>query len=202
LAGENILLGKIMEEPVQSSLQITHLLKKWSEGNQEVLDKLMPLVYDELRRQASRYLRRERANHTLQTTALIHEAYLKLIDQNQVEWQNRTHFFAIAAQAMRRILVDYARERNRDKRGGAAENLPLEEAAFVVSPEKGVDLVALDEALTRLAKFDERQARVVELRYFSGLSIDETAEILGVSNVTVRRDWNMAKAWLHQQITK
>ena len=191
-----------MEEPVRSSLQITQLLKKWSEGNQEVLDKLMPLVYEELRRQASRYLRRERANHTLQTTALIHEAYLKLIDQNQVEWQNRTHFFAIAAQAMRRILVDYARERNRDKRGGAAENLPLEEAAFVVSQEKAVDLVALDEALTRLAKFDERQARVVELRYFSGLSIDETAEILGISNVTVRRDWNMAKAWLHQQITK
>jgi RNA polymerase sigma factor (TIGR02999 family) len=194
---------KIMEKPVGDSLQITQLLKKWSEGNQEVLDKLMPLVYDELRRQASRYLRRERANHTLQTTALIHEAYLKLIDQNQVEWQNRTHFFAIAAQAMRRILVDYARERNRDKRGGAAENLPLEEAAFVVAAqEKTVDLVALDEALTRLAKFDERQARVVELRYFSGLSIDETAEILGVSNVTVRRDWNMAKAWLHQQITK
>ncbi len=178
------------------------MLKKWSEGNQEILDKLMPLVYEELRRQASRYLRRERANHTLQTTALIHEAYLKLIDQNQVEWQNRTHFFAIAAQAMRRILVDYARERNREKRGGAAENLPLEEAAFVVSGEKSVDLVALDEALTRLAEFDERQARVVELRYFSGLSIDETADILGVSNVTVRRDWNMAKAWLHQQITK
>jgi RNA polymerase sigma factor (TIGR02999 family) len=191
-----------MEEPVRNSLQITQMLKKWSEGNQEVLDKLMPLVYNELRRQASRYLRRERANHTLQTTALIHEAYLKLIDQNQVEWQNRTHFYAIAAQAMRRILVDYARERNREKRGGAAENLPLEEAAFVVSEGKNVDLVALDEALTRLAQFDERQARVVELRYFSGLSIDETADILGVSNVTVRRDWNMAKAWLHQQISK
>ncbi|HEX8249707.1 MAG TPA: sigma-70 family RNA polymerase sigma factor [Pyrinomonadaceae bacterium] len=191
-----------MEEPIRNSLQITQLLKKWSEGNQEVLDKLMPLVYEELRRQASRYLRRERSNHTLQTTALIHEAYLKLIDQNQVEWQNRTHFFAIAAQAMRRILVDYARERNREKRGGAAENLPIEEAAFVVSEEKNVDLVALDEALNRLAEFDERQARVVELRYFSGLSIDETADILGVSNVTVRRDWNMAKAWLHQQISK
>ena len=191
-----------MEEPVRNSLQITQLLRKWSEGNQEVLDKLMPLVYDELRRQASRYLRRERANHTLQTTALIHEAYLKLIDQNQVEWQNRTHFFAIAAQAMRRILVDYARERNREKRGGAAENLPLEEAAFVIAQGKNVDLVALDEALNRLAEFDERQARVVELRYFSGLSIDETADVLGISNVTVRRDWNMAKAWLHQQITK
>jgi RNA polymerase sigma factor (TIGR02999 family) len=161
----------------------------------------MPLIYDELRRQASRYLRKERSNHTLQTTALINEAYLKLIDQREVEWQNRNHFFAIAAQAMRRILVDYARERKRDKRGGAAENLPLEEAAFAVSPEKSVDLVALDEALNRLAKLDERQARVVELRYFSGLSIDETAEILGVSNVTVRRDWDFAKAWLHSQLT-
>jgi RNA polymerase sigma factor (TIGR02999 family) len=191
-----------MEKSVPSSMQITQLLKKWSEGNQEILDKLMPLVYEELRRQASRYLRRERSNHTLQTTALIHEAYLKLVDQKEVEWQSRAHFFAIAAQAMRRILVDYARERHRDKRGGNAENLPIEEALMVSSQEKSVDLVALDEALTRLAKFDERQARVVELRYFSGLSIEETADVLGVSNVTVRRDWNMAKAWLHQQITK
>jgi RNA polymerase sigma factor (TIGR02999 family) len=191
-----------MEKSVPSSMQITQLLKKWSEGNQEILDKLMPLVYEELRRQASRYLRRERSNHTLQTTALIHEAYLKLVDQKEVEWQSRGHFFAIAAQAMRRILVDYARERHRDKRGGNAENLPIEEALMVSSQEKSVDLVALDEALTRLAEFDERQARVVELRYFSGLSIDETADVLGVSNVTVRRDWNMAKAWLHQQITK
>ena len=190
-----------MEKSVSSSLQITQLLKKWSEGNQEILDKLMPLVYEELRRQASRYLRRERSNHTLQTTALIHEAYLKLVDQKEVEWQSRSHFFAIAAQAMRRILVDYARERHREKRGGAAENLPLEEALMISSQEKSVDLVALDEALNRLAEFDERQARVVELRYFSGLSIEETADILGVSNVTVRRDWNMAKAWLHQQIT-
>lgn len=183
-------------------MQITQLLKKWSEGNQEILDKLMPLVYEELRRQASRYLRRERSNHTLQTTALIHEAYLKLVDQKEVEWQSRAHFFAIAAQAMRRILVDYARERHRDKRGGNAENLPIEDALMISSKEKSVDLVALDEALTRLAEFDERQARVVELRYFSGLSIEETADVLGVSNVTVRRDWNMAKAWLHQQITK
>lgn len=191
-----------MEESTQNTRQITQMLKEWSEGNRQVLDHLMPLVYEELRRQASRYLRKERDGHTLQTTALIHEAYLKLIDQNQVKWQNRSHFFAIAAQAMRRILVDYARERHREKRGGAAENLPIEEAAFVVSTEKSVDLVALDEALTRLAEFDERQARVVELRYFSGLSIDETAEVLDISNVTVRRDWNLAKAWLHQQISK
>lgn len=191
-----------MEKSAQDSRQITLMLKEWSEGKREALDKLMPLVYEELRRQASRYLRRERSNHTLQTTALINEAYLKLINQNEVQWQSRSHFFAIAAQAMRRILVDYARERHREKRGGAAENLPIDEAAFVVSQEKSVDLVALDEALTRLAAFDERQARIVELRYFSGLDIEETARILGVSNATVRRDWNMAKAWLHQQITK
>ena len=186
----------------ENSQQITQLLKQWSNGDAEVLDDLMPLVYVELRRQASSYLRRERSNHTLQPTALINEAYLKLIDQRDVKWQNRAHFFAIAAQAMRRILVDYARERKREKRGGAAENLPIEEAAFVISKEKSIDLVALDEALNKLAKFDERQAKVVELRYFSGLSIDETAEVLNVSNVTIRRDWNMAKAWLLQEITK
>jgi RNA polymerase sigma factor (TIGR02999 family) len=191
-----------MEDAAQNSPHITQMLKQWSEGNQQVLDQILPLVYEELRRQASRYLRRERKGHTLQTTALINEAYLKLIDQKNVNWQNRSHFFAIAAQAMRRILVDYARERHREKRGGAAENLPIEEAAFVISSEKSVDLVALDEALTRLARFDERQARVVELRYFSGLSIDETAEVLSISNVTVRRDWNLAKAWLHREISK
>ncbi len=186
----------------ENSQQITQLLKQWSDGDAEVLDDLMPLVYVELRRQASGYLRRERSNHTLQPTALINEVYLKLIDQRDVKWQNRAHFFAIAAQAMRRILVDYARERKREKRGGAAENLPLDEALTIVSQEKSVDLVALDEALDKLAQFDERQAKVVELRYFSGLSIDETAEVLGVSNVTIRRDWNMAKAWLLQEITK
>lgn len=183
------------------SQNITQLLKDWSEGDQEVLDELMPLVYEELRRQASGYLRRERPNHTLQTTALIHEAYLKLIGQ-EVSWQNRAHFFAIAAQAMRRILVDHAKTRHREKRGGAAENLALEEAAFVGVSEKSVDLVNLDEALNRLAKLDQRQARIVELRYFSGLSIDETAEVIGVSNATVRNDWNMAKAWLKQEIQK
>jgi RNA polymerase sigma factor (TIGR02999 family) len=186
----------------ENSQQITQLLNQWSDGDAEVLDDLMPLVYKELRRQASRYLRRERANHTLQPTALINEAYLKLINQRDVKWQNRAHFFAIAAQAMRRILTDYARERKREKRGGAVEDLPIEEAFAIVSREKSVDLIALDEALNKLAKFDERQAKVVELRYFSGLSIDETAEVLNVSNVTIRRDWNMAKAWLHQEIKK
>jgi RNA polymerase sigma-70 factor (ECF subfamily) len=189
-----------MENDAEKPAQITELLQEWSEGRREALDSLMPLIYQELRRQASRYLKKERIGHTLQTTALINEAYLKLIDQRAVEWQNRTHFFAIASQAMRRILVDHARERHREKRGGAAENLPIEAADFVISPQKSVDLVALDEALTRLSEFDERQARIVELRYFSGLSIDETAEILEVSNVTVRRDWNVAKAWLHQQL--
>ncbi|MBA4182404.1 MAG: sigma-70 family RNA polymerase sigma factor [Acidobacteria bacterium] len=191
-----------MDENPENSPQITQLLKQWSDGKREVLESLMPLVYDELRRQASRFLIKERSNHTLQTTALINEAYLKLINQREVVWQNRAHFYAIAAQAMRRILVDYARQRQREKRGGKAEDLPLEEAISIVSQEKSVDLVALDNALTRLEKFDERQARVVELRYFSGLSLDETAEVLGVSNVTVRRDWNVAKAWLFQEITK
>ena len=191
-----------MKDAGGNPLDVTLMLKEWSDGNQNIFDKLMPLVYEELRRQAAGYLRRERPDHTLQPTALINEAYLKLIDQRDVKWQNRAHFFAIAAQAMRRILVDYARERKREKRGGVAENLPLDEALTIVSQEKSIDLVALDEALNKLAKFDERQAKVVELRYFSGLSIDETAEVLDVSNVTVRRDWNMAKAWLHQEITK
>lgn len=189
-----------MSEPAENN--VTEMLKEWSDGKSEVLDDLMPLVYDELRRQASRFLRKERSNHTLQTTALINEAYLKLIDQRNVQWQNRAHFFAIASTAMRRILVDYARERHREKRGGAAENLPLDEALQISSDEKSVDLIALDEALTRLAEFDRRQAKTVELRYFSGLSIDETAEVLGVSNATVRLDWNLAKAWLYNQLKR
>lgn len=177
------------------------MLHEWSDGNQEALDALLPLVYEELRRQASRYLRRERAGHTLQTTALIHEAYLKLIDQRTVNWQNRAHFFGIAAQAMRRILVDYARQRHREKRGGANEDLSLDAAEMAVSGGKSVDLVALDEALTRLAKLDERQAHIVELKFFSGLSIEETAEVLRVSPATIKNDWRTAKAWLYQEIS-
>ncbi len=190
-----------MKQSPQKSKEITEMLHDWSDGKQEALDELLPYVYNELRRQASRYLRRERIGHTLQTTALIHEAYLKLIDQRTVNWQNRAHFFGIAAQAMRRILVDYAKARHREKRGGAGENLPLEEVALMMSGEKGVDLVALDEALSRLAEFDERQARIVELRYFSGLSIEETAEVLHISPATVKSDWNVAKAWLRHEIT-
>ena len=191
-----------MEQSHEKSQEITRMLQEWSGGKQEALDALLPLVYEELRRQASRYLRRERPDHTLQTTALIHEAYMKLVDQREVNWQNRTHFFGIAAQMMRRILVDYARQRHRAKRGGIAEDLPLEEAALVVSEERSVDLVALDEALTRLAEFDERQARIVELRYFSGLTIEETAEVLRISPATVKSDWNVAKAWLRHEITR
>jgi len=191
-----------MEQSLEKSQEITRMLQEWNGGKQEALDTLLPLVYEELHRQASRYLRRERAGHTLQTTALINEAYLKLIDQREVNWQNRAHFFGIAAQMMRRILVDYARQRHRAKRGGIAEDLPLEKAALVMSEEKSVDLVALDEALTRLAKFDERQARIVELRYFSGLTIEETAEVLRISPATVKSDWNVAKAWLRHEITR
>ncbi len=187
---------------MQNATEITQLLKDWSDGNQAALDKLMPLVYDELHRQASQFLRKERPSHTLQTTALIHEAYLKLVGHNQVEWQNRNHFFAIASTAMRRILVDYARERHREKRGGKGENLPIDEALQIASNERIVDLITLDEALNRLAKLSARQARVVELRYFSGLSNDETAEVLGVSKGTVRNDWNIARAWLRQEISK
>ncbi len=186
----------------RKSRQITETLRAWSDGKQEALETLFPLVYDELHRQAARFLRRERIGHTLQTTALINEAYLKLIDQQNVNWQNRAHFFGIAAQAMRRILVDYAKSRHREKRGGANENLPLEAVSLAVSGARGIDLEALDEALTRLALLDNRQARIVELRYFSGLSIEETAEVLHISTATVKSDWRSAKAWLYREITK
>jgi len=191
-----------MSQPEAKAAEITAMLREWSDGKQEALDKLLPLVYDELHRQASRFLRKERQGHTLQTTALIHEAYLKLIDQRDVKWESRTHFFALAAQAMRRILVDYARTRHREKRGGDNLKLPLEEALTIAAEEKSVDLVALDEALNRLAERDEQQARVVELRYFSGLSLEETATALHISRATAARDWSMAKAWLFRELRK
>jgi RNA polymerase sigma factor (TIGR02999 family) len=178
------------------------MLRQWSDGNQEVLVDLLPLVYDELHRQAARYLRRERENHTLQATALINEAYLKLIDQRAVKWESRTHFFAIAANMMRRILVDYARSKNAEKRGGDYFILPLDEAHEITGKEKSLDLIALDEALTRLAQLDERQARIVELRYFGDLTLEETAEALGISRTTVADDWAMARAWLHRELTR
>jgi len=191
-----------MESRPEKSQAISRILQEWSEGRKEASEELMPLVYDELRRQASRYLRRERPGHTLQTTALIHEAYLRLVDQRGVSWQNRAHFFGIAAQAMKRILVDYAKARHRDKRGGAAENLPLDEARFVVTGEKRVDLIALDEALARLAKFDPQQASIVDLKFFGGFTIEEIAETLRISRATVKREWNSAKAWLHGEIAR
>ncbi len=175
-----------------------------AETSREVLDALLPLVYDELHRQAHRYLRNERRDHTLQTTALINEAYLRLIGQKSVEWQNRAHFFALAANMMRRILVDYAKTKHRVKRGGGGEDLPLDDAITVAADTTSeavkIDLIALDAALDKLAAKDERLARIVELRYFSGLTIEETAEVLKISAMTVKRDWNVAKAWLHKEI--
>ncbi len=180
--------------------QITQLLAEWSEGNQSALDELYPLVYEELHRLARRYMSRERKGHTLQTTALINEAYVRLVDQKNVRWANRSHFFAISAQIMRRILIDHARRHAYAKRGGGAKQVSLDEAAFV-APDQALELVRLDEALQTLAKMDERRCHVVELRYFGGLSNEEIAGVLKVSENTVTRDWNLARAWLYQQLT-
>lgn len=179
--------------------EVTGLLKAWSSGNSAALDQLIPIVYDELRAVAARYLRRERPDHTLQPTALVNETYLRLIDQRQVQWQNRAHFIGVAAQMMRRILVDHARNHNRAKRGGTARKVSLDEAV-ALSEERADELVELDEALTALEALDERKSRVVEMRYFGGLSVEETAEVLKVSEITVARDWKLAKAWLYTTI--
>jgi RNA polymerase sigma factor (TIGR02999 family) len=180
--------------------QITQLLAEWSGGNQAALDELYPLVYEELHRLARRYMSRERKGHTLQTTALINEAYVRLVDQRNVRWANRSHFFAISAQIMRRILIDHARRHAYAKRGGGAQQVSLEEVAMVAR-EAGSDLIKLDEALKILAKMDPRRCHVVELRYFGGLSNEEIAGVLKVSENTVTRDWNLARAWLYQQLT-
>ena len=171
-----------------------------TDGNTEVVNSLLPLIYDELRKLAGNYLRRERVSHTLQPTALVHEAYIKLIDQKQVKWQNRAHFFGIAANIMRRILVDYARRHGANKRGGVAEKIPLEEEIMIVSEGKSAELLALDEALENLAKIDATKSKIVELRYFGGLSVEETAEVLKISGVTVMREWSKAKAWLYREL--
>jgi RNA polymerase sigma factor (TIGR02999 family) len=184
-----------------SSQNITKLLLDWRNGDGEALDRLMPLVYEELRRMANHYMRNERKGHTLQTSALVNEVYLRLVDHENIEWQNRAHFFGVAAQAMRRILVDHARTRNYQKRGGGAQQVSLDEAA-TLTEDRAAELIALDEALQELAKMDERKSRVVELRYFGGLSLEETAEALGVSIPTVTRDWNTAKAWLMREMTR
>ena len=179
--------------------EITSLLIDWGNGDQEALAKLLPLVESELRRLAHNYMRRENPDHTLQTTALVNEAYLKLVDQKRTRWQNRAHFFGIAAQIMRRILLNYARDRHRAKRGGALVQVSLSQAT-VLSVEASSELLALDEALQRLTSLDERKGRVVELRYFGGLEVEEIAEVLKVSPVTVMRDWKFAKAWLAREI--
>ncbi len=179
--------------------QVTRMLVDWSQGNREAAVQLMPLVYDELRVIARGYLQRERADHTLQATALVHEAYLRMVDQTQLTWKNRAHFFGVAAQVMRRILVDHARRHRTEKRGGDWAKVELDEARLSATA-RPVDLIALDEALLDLAKLDPRQSQIVELRFFGGLTIEEAAEVLDVSPRTVRRDWRIAKAWLRREI--
>ena len=182
-----------------SSPEVTQLLLAWKRGEEGALEKLIPMVYEELQRRAHRYMAGERLGHTLQTTALVHETFLRLVDSSQVRWQNRAHFFAVAAQLMRRILVDFARARHYQKRGGGARPLSLDEE-LVLPVERGADLVALDDALSALAVLDPRKSRVVEMRFFGGLSVKETAEVLKVSSDTVLRDWKLAKAWLMREL--
>ena len=191
-------------EPVSgevSSENLTQLLMDWSKGDAQALEKIIPLVYRDLHRLAERYLRFESPSHTLQSTALVHEAYLRLIDQRNTRWQNRAHFFGISAQLIRRILVDHARARKAGKRGGDAAKIQIDES--VAAPEQqNLDLVVLDDCLKALAAIDPQQARVVELRYFAGLTVEETAEVMHVSPTTVKREWRLARAWLHREISK
>jgi RNA polymerase sigma factor (TIGR02999 family) len=184
-----------MSEPQE----VTLLLSALKRGDDAAVSKLMPLIYDELRRLAASYMRRERADHTLQATALVHEAYLKLVEQRSVDWQSRAHFFGVAAQLMRRILVDHARGHTRQKRGGEQQKVSLDEA-FVFSERQADEIVAVDDSLNVLSKIDPRQARVVELRFFGGLSVEEAADVLGVSPKTVKREWSVAKAWLYADL--
>ena len=186
---------------MRSSEGITQLLVDWSNGDQAALEKLMPLVYSELRRLASNYLRRERGEHTLQPTALVNEAYLKLVNQRNAKWQNRAHFFGISAQLMRRILVDHARQHQAVKRGGSEQQRVSITSAEKLAEQPDVDLLALNEALDELARMDEQQSRIVELKFFGGLSIEEIAEVLGVGHATVERDWKFARAWLRRQLS-
>lgn len=180
--------------------EVTRLLVNYSQGDQQALEQLLPLVYNELRRLAAGYLRRERDDHTLQPTALVHEAYLRLLGQD-VTWQNRAHFFGVAANMMRRILVDHARQHQAEKRGSGEVKIALDEA-INLSSERATDLIALDEALTALAEFDPQKSRMIELRYFAGLSVEETAQVLGISIATFSRQWKTTKAWLYREITK
>ncbi len=188
------------ESPVNSANQVTQLLVSWGNGDQQSLESLIPLVYDELRRQARRYLRRERPDHTLQSSALVHEVYVRLIDQRQANWHNRSQFFGVAAQLMRRILVDHARSRGAVKRGAGVTKLAIAEEVAAIEMQN-VDLIALDTSLTKLEQIDPQQCRIVELRFFSGLSIEDTADALSISPATVKRDWAMAKAWLYREMS-
>ena len=185
---------------MQSRDDISQLLTRWSNGDQEALDKLMPMVYSELRKLANNYLRRERRDHTLQPTALVNEAYLKLVDQKAAKWQNRTHFYGIAAQLMRRILVDHARQKHAEKRGGSDQERLSITSAGELAAKPELDVLALHEALEELATLDPQQERIVELKFFGGLSIEETAEVLGIGHATVERDWKMARAWLRGKL--
>ena len=189
-----------MRQTMTSPIGVTQLLMKWSEGDQTALDQLIPLIYDELHRLAERHLRHERAGHTLQATALVNEAYLRLVDERGVSWQNRAHFYAIAARRMRHILVEHARSRDAAKRGGGQYKLSLSKVDRI-TPRKDVNLLALDEALQRLAEIDSQKSRIVELRYFGGLTVEETAEVMGISPATVKREWSMARAWLRREIS-
>ena len=181
------------------SANITKMLRQYQSGDRKVLDELFPLVYDELRRLARSRLQSERADHTLQPTALVHEAYLRLIEQHSTDWQNRAHFFGLAAEMMRRILVNHAVKRNAEKRFGNQTKIALDDAIDLVT-EREIDLISLDDALTKLAEFDPQQAKIIELRFFTGLKIEEVAEVLGVSDSTVKREWRVAKAWLHDRL--
>jgi RNA polymerase sigma-70 factor (ECF subfamily) len=186
----------------ETGQNITQMLRDWSGGKTGVANELLAAIYSELHRQAAGFLRRERANHTLQTTELVHEAYLKLVDQKRMSWKCRGHFFAIAATAMRRILVDHAKKRRRVKRGGVEDDIPLEDVLIAAAENTNIDLIALDDALSRLAELDPQQERIVELRYFAGLSLEDTADTIGISRATTARDWNAAKAWLHRELTR
>jgi len=179
--------------------QITQLLIDWNNGSAEALEQLMPMVEHELRRMAANHMRRETPGHTLQTTALVNEAYLKLVDQREVHWENRAHFFALASQFMRRILLDHARSQRREKRGGEAVHVNLDEVA-VITPEKSEDLICLDEALKRLAEFDPKKSKLVEMRFFGGLTVNEVAQVMGIAPVTVMLHWRLAKAWLQREM--
>ena len=192
-----------MTDKARPAGEITEGLRDWSDNQRDdSADALLKLVYSELQRQAHRYLQKERAGHTLQTTALVHEAYLRLVEQKSVAWESRSHFFAIAATMMRRILIDYAKTKHRVRRGGVQRDLSLENALTISVGETDFDLLALDEALNRLAVKEAQLAKVVELRFFSGLDVVETAEVLGLSESTIKRDWRMAKAWLHRELTR